>query len=80
MVITVSQDEDRQKYFKNLSWYVIALQADVFETEGTVVHPYRIGTLMETVSKLQDIVTEEIASPLKIAQFMYNLEHIRQKM
>lgn len=35
---------------------------------------------METASKLQDIVTEEIASPLKIAQFMYNLEPIRQKM
>lgn len=35
---------------------------------------------METASVLQDIVTEEFASHLKIAQFMYNLEPIRQKM
>lgn len=59
---------------------MIALQVDVFETECIVVHLYRIVTLMETASKLQDIVTEEIASPLKIAQFMYNLEPIKQKM
>lgn len=59
---------------------MIALQVNVFETEGIVVHLYRIVTLMEIASKLPDIVTEEIASPLKIAQFMYNLKPIRQKM
>lgn len=53
---------------------------DVFETEGIVVHLHRIVTLMETDSILQDIVTEEFASHLKIEQFMYNLEPIRQKM
>lgn len=35
---------------------------------------------METASVLQDIVTEEFASHLKIAQFIYNLEPIRKKM
>jgi len=80
VVITDGQDKDKQKYFKNLSRYVTALQVDVFETEGIVVHLYRIVALMETASKLQDIVIEEIASPLEIAQFMYNLEPIRQKM
>lgn len=79
-VITVTQGTDSQKCFKNLSWDVIALQVNVFETEGVVVHLYRIVTLMEIASKLPDIVTEEIASPLKIAQFMYNLKPIRQKM
>lgn len=59
---------------------MIALQVDVLETEGIVVHLYRTVTLMETASILQDIVTEEFASHLKIAQFMYNLEPIRQKM
>ena len=53
---------------------------NAFETEGIVVHLYRIVTLMEIASKLPDIVTECIASPLKIAQLMYNLEPIRQKM
>lgn len=56
-----------------------ALQVNVFEMEGIVVHD-RIVTLMETASKLPDIVTECIASPLKIAQLMYNLEPIRRKM
>lgn len=45
---------------------MIALQEDVFETEGIVVHLHRIVTLMETNSTLQDIVTEEFASHLKI--------------
>lgn len=35
---------------------------------------------METASILQDIVTDEFASHLKIVQFMYNLEPIRQKV
>lgn len=35
---------------------------------------------MEAASVSQDIVTEEFALHLKIAEFMYNLEPIRQKM
>lgn len=60
MVTAVSQDKDKQKYLKNLSRYVIALQVDVFKTEGIVVHLYRIVTLMETASKSQNTVTEKL--------------------